>query len=74
VKNDVVAGSKSPVTLVMGLTNDQLGYAPDRQAAQRGGYAADVVPFMLGSLPFSDIHAELVRELLTTEAELMSGS
>ncbi len=71
VKNDVVTGSKSPVTLVMGLTNDQLGYAPDRQTAQRGGYAADVVPFMLGSLPFSDIHAELVRELLTTEAELM---
>ncbi len=70
IKNDVVAGSESPTTLVMGLTNDQLGYAPDRQAAARGGYAADVVPFILGSPPFADIHTELVRELLATEAAL----
>ncbi|HCU34494.1 MAG TPA: hypothetical protein DGT21_03330 [Armatimonadetes bacterium] len=70
VKNDVVAGSASPITLVMGITNDQLGYAPDRQAAARGGYAADVVPFILGSPPFADIHTELVRELLATEAAL----
>ena len=70
IKNDVVAGSKSAITLVMGLTNDQLGYAPDQQAAARGGYAADVVPFILGSPPFADIHTELVRELLATEAAL----
>lgn len=70
VKNDVVAGAKSPITLVMGLTNDQLGYAPDHQAAARGGYAADVVPFILGSPPFANIHTELVRELLATEAVL----
>ncbi len=70
VKNDVVAASSSPVTLVMGITNDQLGYAPDRQAAARGGYATDVVPFILGSPPFADIHTELVRELLATAEQL----
>lgn len=70
IKNDVKAAAKSPVALVMGLTNDQLGYAPDRTVAARGGYAADTVPLMLGSLPFANIHDELVRELLAVDAAL----
>jgi hypothetical protein len=70
IKNDVKAGAKSPVALVMGLTNDQLGYAPDQTCATRGGYAADTVPLMLGSLPFASIHEELVRELLAVDAAL----
>ncbi|MEN6301443.1 MAG: neutral/alkaline non-lysosomal ceramidase N-terminal domain-containing protein [Armatimonadia bacterium] len=70
IKNDVRAGARSPQTMVMGLTNDQLGYAPDKTAAARGGYAADMVPLMLGTLPFAGIHDELVRELLAVEDAL----
>lgn len=70
IKNDVRAAARSPQTMVMGLTNDQLGYAPDSTAAARGGYAADTVPLMLGTLPFAAIHDELVRELLAVEDAL----
>lgn len=70
IKNEVQAKARSATPLVMGLTNDQLGYAPDHTAAARGGYAADTVPLMLGSLPFVAIHDELVRELLAVEGEL----
>jgi len=70
VKNDIVAEAQAPVPLVLGLTNDLLGYAPDRQTAERGGYAAKQVPFMLGSLPFADIHMELVRAALDLDADL----
>ncbi|MFA6109414.1 MAG: neutral/alkaline non-lysosomal ceramidase N-terminal domain-containing protein [Candidatus Latescibacterota bacterium] len=70
VKNEVRAKSRSAVPLVMGLTNDGLGYAPDRMAAARGGYAADVVPLILGHLPFASIHDELVEHLLVLEARL----
>ncbi|MGE5530671.1 MAG: hypothetical protein ACM3VW_00970, partial [Bacteroidota bacterium] len=70
IKNDVKAQAKSPIALVMGITNDQLGYAPDHTKAAQGGYAAQTVPLMLGSLPFAQIHDELVRELLALDAEL----
>ncbi len=70
IKNEVVAAAQAPVPLVLGLANDQLGYAPDRTVAARGGYAADQVPLMLGSLPFAQIHDELVRELLALDSEL----
>ena len=73
VKNDVVAKSKAPVPLVMGLTNTDLGYAVDRQKAAEGGYAADFVPLMCLSLPFADIHGELVEALLTLDAALASS-
>jgi len=58
------------MTLVMGITNDGLGYAPDKTAAARGGYAADTVPLLLGSLAFANIHEELVREALALDAAL----
>jgi hypothetical protein len=70
IKNEVVAKAKAPVPLVMGITNDLLGYAPDRTAAARGGYAADMVPLMLGQLPFAGIHDQLVRALVDVEAAL----
>ena len=70
IKNDARNGAKSPVTLVMGITNGDIGYAPDRTAASRGGYAADVVPMIVGEFPFADIHAELVSELLGLEKGL----
>lgn len=70
IKNDVKASAQAPIPLVMGLTNDSLGYAPDKTVAARGGYAADNVPLMLGSLAFAKAHEELVRELLALDAEL----
>jgi hypothetical protein len=72
IKNDVVKGSSAKVPLVMGLTNDLWGYAPDRTVAARGGYAAEMVPVMLGRLPYAKIHDELVRHLLTVDRELNS--
>ena len=70
IKNEVTAGAKAPVPLVISVANDSIGYAPDRQAAARGGYAADMVPLICGSLPFASAHDELVRALLTVDAEL----
>ena len=70
IKNEVVAGSKARAPLVMGITNDLLGYAPDRTAAERGGYAADTVPMMLGRLPFAAIYEELPQALLELDAAL----
>jgi hypothetical protein len=62
--------ASSPLPLVMGFTNDSLGYAVDRTAAARGGYAADLVPLICGALPFADIHPELVEALVTLDAAL----
>ncbi len=70
IKNDVRARGKSPIPLVMGLTNGSVGYAVDHKTYSLGGYAADVVPLMLGSVPFADIHDELVHELLALDFEL----
>jgi hypothetical protein len=73
IKQEVVAQARAPIPLVMGITNDTLGYAPDREtAAKGGGYAAGFVPLMGGSVPFADIHGELVRELLSLDAALQS--
>ena len=70
IKNDIVAAAKSPIPLVMGLTNDDLGYAADRTMAARGGYAADIVPMIVGRMPFRDIHTELVRAFLEIDRNL----
>lgn len=70
IKNEVHEKVRSPLPLMMGITNDTPGYAPDHTAAARGGYAADVVPLILGSLPYANIHDELVAKLLEIEARL----
>jgi hypothetical protein len=70
IKNDVVASAKAPITLVMGVTNGNMGYAPDRTVAARGGYAADVAPMIVGRMPFLDIHAELTGALLELDRKL----
>jgi hypothetical protein len=70
IKNDVVAAAKAPVTLVMGITNGNMGYAPDKTAAARGGYAADTVPMIVGRMPFRDIHSELVKAFLEIDCKL----
>jgi len=70
IKNDFVTAASAPIPLLVGLTNDLQGYAPDREVAARGGYATDQVPIMLGELPFAEIHDELVRVLLDLDATL----
>ncbi|HOL66591.1 MAG TPA: neutral/alkaline non-lysosomal ceramidase N-terminal domain-containing protein, partial [bacterium] len=64
IKNDLVRHFHPEPVLVMSVTNDFLGYAPDRTAEARAGYAARAVPLILGSLPFRNIHQQLVRELI----------
>lgn len=72
VKNEIITRAVSPIPLLLGLTNDALGYAPDHTAAARGGYAAQVVPLMLGTLPFHNIHDELVTQVLQLEQAVLS--
>lgn len=74
IKNDVEQSSDTDVPpLVMGLTGDEAGYAVDRDAAARGGYAADQVPVILGQLPFADIHTDLSRALAELDQSLGDG-
>jgi len=73
IKNRVVSEASAPVALVMGLTNDCLGYAPDRTCALRGGYAAELVPTLFGALPFEAIYDELPRALLELDAALATA-
>jgi hypothetical protein len=70
IKNDVVTQAKASIPLVMGITNGSMGYAPDRTVAARGGYAADIVPMIVGRMPFRDIHTELVKDLLEIDHRL----
>ena len=70
IKNEVKSVARTSVPLVMGLTNDFLGYAPDKETAKKGGYTDAQVPYMLGQLPFANIHDELVGELLKIDKAL----
>ena len=70
IKNDVVAAARAPLPLVMGFTNDSVGYATDRATAARGGYAADQVPYICRQLPFARVHEELVRALVDLDSAL----
>lgn len=67
VKNEFCSKSQMKIPLLLSVTNDTLGYASDRTAAARGGYAADIVPMIIGTLPFARIHDELVENLLALE-------
>jgi hypothetical protein len=71
IKNDVKSSAQTAVPLVIGLTNGAVGYAPDKTAAARGGYASDMAPLIIGGFPFKEIHSELVRELLRLENLLL---
>jgi len=71
IKNDVKAKARAELPLVMGITNGTFGYAPDKTAAARGGYAADTVPIIAGMLPYANIHEELVEAFLKLD-EILS--
>jgi hypothetical protein len=67
----VVANAQAPIPLVMSLTNDEQGYAVDRTAAQNeSDYAARTVPLWKYTLPYADIHGELVEALLGLDRQL----
>ena len=70
IKNDVVERASGPVTLVTGLVNDCMGYAADKEITARGGYAPDLVPILLGSLPYENVQDELVEALLALDRAL----
>ena len=70
IKTDIVAAAHAPLPLLLGLTNDSAGYAPDHTSASLGGYAAQLVPLMLGTLPYQRIHDELVSRALELEGML----
>lgn len=67
IKNDVKAAAMAPIPLVTGFVNDSRGYAPDRTVAARGGYAADMVPLIMGEAGLANIHEELVAAHLETD-------
>lgn len=73
VKEDITEQARAPIPILVGVANDALGYAPDRTAAARGGYAADQVPLMQGTLPLAKIHDELVAAMLELDADLFSA-
>lgn len=73
IKNEVVQAARAPIPLVLGVTNDSVSYAPDRETAARGGYATDQVPLMQGTLPLANIHDELVAALLELDRELFAA-
>ncbi|MFW6146120.1 MAG: neutral/alkaline non-lysosomal ceramidase N-terminal domain-containing protein, partial [Planctomycetota bacterium] len=70
IKNDVVAAAAAKIPLVMGLTNNSIGYAFDHLAAEAGGYEPDRVPFICRQLPFANIHDELAQGLLEVDRAL----
>jgi len=71
IKNDIVAQAQAPIPLVLSLTNGEQGYAVDRTAAQNeSDYAARTVPLWKHTLPYADIHGELVSALLAVDADL----
>ncbi len=70
IKNDVCAAARAPLPLVMSFVDDSIGYAPDRTAAARGGYAQDKVPLICGELPYADAHTKLVDALLRLDKRL----
>jgi len=74
IKEEARLRLKSEHPLILGLVNDELGYAPDRAVAARGGYAAQQVPLMLGRLPFAAIADEWVEAVVELEAAVLGGA
>ena len=71
IKNEVVAQTRGPITLVAGVSNEIHGYAVDRRKAREGGYAAQIVPLLAaGTEPYRDIQGELTTALTTLSRDL----
>lgn len=71
IKRDVVAAAPSEIPLVMGITNDTHGYAPDNvRAKSPEAYTVHTVATILGELPFADIHDELASAMVDLDRTL----
>ena len=71
IKNDIVAGAKAEIPMVMSLSNGAYGYAPDQQSIDKANsYAATSIPLMQGRFPYANIHRELVAAFLELDAKL----
>lgn len=70
IKREVSATARARIPLVMSQTNFNLGYATDRAAAAKGGYEADMVPFIGRRLPFANVGDELTDGLKALDAAL----
>jgi len=40
------------------------GYAPDKAACAKKGYTDDLVPLVVGEMPYAKIYEEVPRELI----------
>lgn len=67
----LVAASPHEQTWLVSLVGG-MGYAPDRAARERAGYAADFIPLAVGELPFVQVDVELPRALLQLARRLAS--
>ncbi|MFZ9682546.1 MAG: hypothetical protein ACO3DQ_04995, partial [Cephaloticoccus sp.] len=65
----VLAGSPHAHTWVISLVGGT-GYAPDRAATERAGYAGDFVPLVTGELPYARVYDELPRALVKLARDL----
>ncbi len=59
----ILAGSPHAHTWVVSLAGGQ-GYAPDARACALEGYTDDLVPAIVGEIPFAKIYEEVPRELV----------
>jgi hypothetical protein len=71
IARETAREAKAPIPLVLSFANDEQGYAVDRTTAQdESDYAARTVPLWKHTLPYADVHTELVAGLLAVDAEL----
>lgn len=65
----VLRGSPYPHTWVISLAGG-VGYAPDAAACAKQGYTDDLVPFILGEIPYKKIFTELPKALVKLSSSL----
>ena len=65
----ILKGSPHPHTWLVSLTGG-VGYAPDKVACAKKGYTDDLVPLIVGELPYAKIYEEVPRELVKLARDL----
>lgn len=66
----VLRGSPRDRIWIVSLAGGGAGYAPDKRAHAQKGYTDELVPLLVGEIPFARIHDELPRELIRLAREL----
>jgi hypothetical protein len=69
LQEPVLRESPRPHTWVVSLVSGN-GYAPDKAAHAKKGYTDELVPLLVGEIPFARIYDELPRELIRLSREL----